>query len=182
MNEYNKDYLFQSERLGFRIWTDKDILPMAAINADTTVMEFFPALQTSKQTSEFILRMNNMFARRGFCYFAVDLLESNEFIGFIGMAEQVYEADFTPCIDIGWRLNKHYWNKGLATEGAKQCISYAFENIKLETIFATAPIINIKSQVIMQKIGMRKLKNFFHPRLIHSPELYECVVYEISHR
>ena len=59
--------------------------------------------------------MQNQFAEKGFCYFAVDKLENSEFIGLICLSEQTFEADFTPCIDIGWRLASAEWNKGNAT-------------------------------------------------------------------
>ncbi len=101
-----KEYLFSSERLGFRNWKTEDAAIMAEINADKEVMEFFPAIQTKDQTLLFIERMQKEFSEKGFCYFAVDHLKTNELIGFIGIHEQTFEADFTPCIDIGWRLKR----------------------------------------------------------------------------
>ena len=112
-------YLFKSDRLGFRNWESPDIEKMAEINADEKVMEFFTDVATKEQTIEFIERMQKQLSDNGFCYFAVDTVENNEFIGFIGLCKQTYEADFTPCIDIGWRLNRKEWNMGYATEGAK---------------------------------------------------------------
>ncbi len=92
MNDRNK-YIFTSDRLGFRNWDLADIDQMHEINSDEKVMEFFPFIPTKVQTGEFVDRMKNQF-------------ENNEFIGFIGLSEQTYEADFTPCIDIGWRIKK----------------------------------------------------------------------------
>src|SRR5687768_8719107 len=116
----DKKYIFKSERLGFRDWESTDIEKMVKINADEKVMEFFPGVVTKEQTIEFVERMKRQFSNKGFCYFAVDILENNEFIGFIGLSEQTYNADFAPCIDIGWRINSNEWNKGFATEGAKR--------------------------------------------------------------
>jgi RimJ/RimL family protein N-acetyltransferase len=96
-------YLFKSARLGFRNWSDIDVEKMSEINADTEVMEFFPGIQTKIQTIIFIERMKKQLTENSFCYFAVDKLENNQFIGFIGLAEQTFDSDFTPCIDIGWR-------------------------------------------------------------------------------
>ncbi|MCU0341182.1 MAG: GNAT family N-acetyltransferase, partial [Spirosomaceae bacterium] len=62
---------------------------MHEINSDQKVMEFFPSIPTKAQTVEFIERMKKQFEDRGFCYFAVDKLENNEFVGFIGLAEQL---------------------------------------------------------------------------------------------
>ncbi len=116
------DYIFTSQRLGFRNWLDSDLPKMAAINADEEVMRFFPSTQTKAKTEEFIKRMQAQFEKHGFCYFAVEILESKALIGFIGLSEQTYKADFTPCVDIGWRLGRTHWGKGYATEGAKRVL------------------------------------------------------------
>jgi RimJ/RimL family protein N-acetyltransferase len=173
-----KNYLFTSERLGFRNWEPADIDEMHHINTDPAVMEFFPGVLTREQTSEFIERMKTQFANKGFCYFAVEKLENNEFIGFTGLCEQTYNASFTPCVDIGWRIKSSEWNKGFATEAAKKCLDYAFNVLKLEAVYATAPKINIKSEHIMKKIGMKKQYEFEHPLLINDARLKTCVLYK----
>lgn len=174
----NKKYIFNSQRLGFRNWLPTDIDPMSEINADPLVMEFFPTLQSKEQTKEFIERMQNQFSEKGFCYFAVDKLEKGKFIGFIGISEQTFESDFTPCIDIGWRLSSKEWNKGFAAEGAKRCLEFAFQQLKLEKINAICPKANWRSESVMKKIGMKKEKEFIHPKLVEDERLRECVLYE----
>ncbi|MCD8438419.1 GNAT family N-acetyltransferase, partial [Tenacibaculum dicentrarchi] len=109
-----ENYIFKSERLGFRNWTEKDKPKMTEINSDSKVMEFFPSIPNKEQTEEFVNRMKKQYTENGFCYFAVDKLENNEFIGFIGISEQNFESDFTPCVDIGWRLAQKEWGKGYA--------------------------------------------------------------------
>ncbi|HEY1062098.1 MAG TPA: GNAT family N-acetyltransferase [Daejeonella sp.] len=177
---FDQKYLFKSERLGFRNWLESDIELMSAINADEKVMEFFPAIASKDQTIEFIEKMQKQFKEKGFCYFAVDKLENNEFIGFIGLSEKLFEAEFTPCIDIGWRLSSEEWNKGYAGEGAKRCLEYANEVLKLEKIVSIAPKINVKSEKVMKKIGMEKVLEFEHPLLINDERLRDCVLYQIT--
>ena len=173
-----ENYIFTSDRLGFRNWELADIDKMHEINSDAGVMEFFPDVLTKEQTSDFVLRMKKQFVAKGFCYFAVDKLENYEFIGFIGLSEQTYKADFTPCVDIGWRIKRSEWNKGFATEGAKRCLEYALNYMKLEYIYSIAPKINVKSEYIMTKIGMEKLYEFEHPLLINNEKLRTCVLYK----
>ena len=177
MND-TKKYIFTSDRLGFRNWTSTDIDKMHEINSDEKEMEFFPGIPTKQQTIEFVERMKKQFEDIGFCYFAVDKLEENEFIGFIGLSKQTFEADFTPCIDIGWRIKSSEWNKGLATEGAKKCIDYALNDLKLEKIYSIAPKINTKSEHIMTKIGMKKQYEFEHSLLTNNDQLKNCVLYK----
>jgi RimJ/RimL family protein N-acetyltransferase len=172
-------YLFTSARLGFRGWLDEDIDTMAAINADPVVMEFFPSELSHQQSAAFIERMQQEFNDKGFCYYAVDILLTGECIGFIGLHEQVFEATFTPCIDIGWRLGSAHWNKGFATEGAKRCLDYAFQDLGLTSIYAITPIVNKKSEAVMKKIGMQQQLYFNHPLLANDKRLEACVLYKI---
>lgn len=173
-------YLFNSERLGFRNWTDADIPKMAEISSDPEVMEFFPATATPEQTATFITNMKAMFTEKGYCYFAVDELEHGHFIGFIGLCDQTYESEFTPCVDIGWRLTKKYWNRGFATEGAERCLMFAFDHLKLNNIKSVATMLNLKSIRVMEKIGMQKQLEFIHPKLSGDKRLERCVCYDIS--
>jgi len=175
-----REYLFKSERLGFRNWLGSDIAIMAEINADPDVMKFFPGTQSLEQTEAFIERMQLQMSKKGYCYFAVDKLMDGEFIGFVGLSEQTFEASFTPCIDIGWRLSKMEWNKGYATEGAKRCLDYAFNQLEIQKVNAMAPKINLRSIQVMEKIGMKKPTGFVHPLLVDDERLKECVLYEIA--
>ncbi|MGB0882781.1 MAG: GNAT family N-acetyltransferase [Vicingaceae bacterium] len=178
MDNIEKKYLFKSERLGFRNWEESDIPLMTKISGDPEVMKFFPTTASPTQTAEFISRMQKMYAKNGFCYFAVDILKDNQFIGFIGLSEQNYNVEFAPFIDIGWRLDKKYWGKGFATEGAKRCLKLAFQEIDLENVKAIAPKINKPSISVMAKIGMTKQLEFQHPNLLENERLINCVCYE----
>lgn len=150
------------------------------MNADEEVMEFFPSTLSREETESFIQRMQGQFIERGYCYFAVDELANSNFIGFIGFSFQTYLADFTPCVDIGWRISKNYWNRGYATEGAIRCLEFAFYDLGIEKIYAVCPKINLKSERIMIKIGMQKEHDFKHPGLINYPGLVDCVAYAIE--
>ncbi|MCK8524033.1 GNAT family N-acetyltransferase [Aquimarina sp. D1M17] len=174
------NYIFKSERLGFRNWSFNETEALFEINNDDDVMEFFPFKPSEKDTHNFIHRMLQMQKEKGFCYFAVDILENSEFIGFIGLCEQTYLEELGSFVDIGWRLKKSIWNKGYATEGAKACLEYGFNTINLETIYSVAPEVNVKSELIMKKIEMQKTKTFEHPKLLDNSRLKNCVLYQIQ--
>lgn len=174
------NYIFQSERLGFRNWVAADIPKMAKINANPVVMKYFPSKATEAQTEDFIKKMQDQYMEKGYCYFAVDRLSDGEFIGFIGLSYQTFEADFTPCVDVGWRLDDAHWGNGYATEGAKSCLDYGFNILKIKTIKALCPIVNLPSENVMKKLGMQKVKYFKHSKLGDFPALEECVLYGIE--
>lgn len=180
MDKVKNKYLFTSSRLGFRTWLDADLDQMTVLNSDKKVMEYFPFLPTEKETREFIQRMQDQFSKNGFCYFPVNHLKSKKFIGFIGLSVQNFDSEFTPCIDIGWRINKKYWGKGLATEGALACIKYAKDKLDIRQVYSMASKTNTRSIKVMEKIGMSYIKDFEHPKLLEYSELKKCALFAIN--
>lgn len=176
----NNKYLFKSARLGFRTWSMDDLPELAMINADPEVMKYFPKTATEAETVAQIERFNKSFVNRDYTYFAAEVLESNEFIGFIGLLFQDYKSPFTPATDIGWRLKKSAWGQGYATEGAKRCLNYAFEDLKLDKVISVCTLKNVNSENVMKKIGMTRAGEFDHPKMKDYPDLMRCVCYEIQ--
>jgi len=170
-------YVVKTKRLGLRNWNENDIAPFYSMCSDPDVMAYFPKLLSLEECEFFIKRMQNHYKLHGYCYFAVDSLESKKMIGMCGLLHQDFKSPYTPCVDIGWRFAKSYWRKGLATEAASACLSFGFETQKIDEIFAMAPIQNKNSIGVMQKIGMTEKGTFNHPSLISYPSLQECIVY-----
>lgn len=171
-------YLFTTSRLGFRTWQSFDLDDFAAINSDPEVMRFFQKPLSREETQAMMDRMQRMYEERGYCYFAVDLLETKELIGTIGMGWKTFESDFTPCVDIGWRIGKKWWNQGLATEGASACLNFAQQN-QIKEVVSMASIENTASIQVMKKIGMNFWKEFDHPELKDFPDIQRCSLYRI---
>jgi len=133
----NNKYLFQSKRLGFREWSAQDDLDaFLEMNADPQVMEYFPSTLSKEQVAALIARLISQFHQNGYTYYAVEVLETRDFIGMIGLAFQTFKTNFTPAIDIGWRLKKSAWGKGYATEGAKKCLDHAFANLEIDMVIS----------------------------------------------
>jgi len=176
----NKDeYIFKSERLGFRNWSKSDLNEFAKLISDEEVMEHFPKTLSEKEAEELIEKLRKHFEKNGFTYYATEILESKEFIGMIGLAFQEYKTAFTPAIDIGWRLKRSAWGKGYATEGSKRCLEYAFSDLTIDKIISVCTLANQKSENVMKKIGMTKIGEFIHPELINQPEYKKHLCYEI---
>ncbi|MBV8251276.1 MAG: GNAT family N-acetyltransferase [Chitinophaga sp.] len=175
-----KDYIFTSARLGFRRWLSGDEAPFAAMNVNEAVMEFFPNTLTPTDTRAMMDRMELHFSKYGYGLYAVDLLATGEFIGFIGFSHPAFEATFTPCVEIGWRLRAEAWGAGLATEGAIRCLQYGFDQLGLEEVVSFTATLNQRSERVMQKIGMTFLTIFNHPSLPTHHPLMPHVLYKIN--
>lgn len=175
-----KEYIFTSKRLGFRNWRETDVKDFQSMNSDSEVMAYFPNTLTGKESTELVQKLKLHYTKYKYTYFVTETLAHKEFIGFIGFAFQEYKTDFTPAVDIGWRLKKNAWGKGYATEGAKKCLEVGFEKFNFNEIISTCTVENIRSEKVMKKLGMMKIGTFNHPQLKKHPQYEKCVCYRIN--
>ena len=97
--------LVRTERLLLREWRETDKVPYAVLNGDPVVMEHFPSTLTPQQSDEMVDRMAAARDQRPFGLWAVERLDSHQFIGFVGLSLPGYQVDgVTPCVEVGWRL------------------------------------------------------------------------------
>jgi ribosomal-protein-alanine N-acetyltransferase len=169
---------FESERLIFRDWVEPDKMDFRRMNSDPEVMEFFLKPLTAEESDAFLQRIVDEIKKLGFGLFAVETKCDGEFIGYIGFSEITsFQADFTPAIEIGWRLCKEAWGKGYATEGAKACLEYAEKNLNLDKVYSMTAKINLRSQKVMKKIGMVWDRDFLRPTVPDGHPLKDHVLY-----
>lgn len=176
----DKQYIFESERLRFRRWKDNDRQVFARMNADPEVMEYFPAPLSRDESDRLIDRFEQHTEEKGFGIWAVERKEDGAFIGFIGLLEVSFEADFQGAVEIGWRLDNKFWKRGYATEGAKACLDYGFNALGLSEILSFTATLNQPSETVMQRIGMKKAGEFDHPKLERGSPLKRHVLYKIT--
>ncbi|MGH9746102.1 MAG: GNAT family N-acetyltransferase [Candidatus Acidiferrales bacterium] len=171
-----------TKRLILREWTAADREAFARINADRRVMEFLGEPLAREQSDQLADRIEAHYRKHGFSLCAAELAETREFIGFIGIAVPPFEAAFTPCVEIGWRLAAEHWGKGLATEGAREILRYAFEELKLADLVSMTAAGNERSRRVMEKIGMRRdpVDDFDHPHVPEGHALRPHVLYRLS--
>lgn len=169
-------------RLILREWRNEDLPAFAALNADPRVMEFMPKIMTREESDAMVARIRDHFARRGFGLWAVEVPDCAPFIGFIGLSVPRFEAHFTPCVEVGWRLAFDYWGRGYATEGARAALHHGFEELKLEEIVSFTAVVNRRSSAVMERIGMshEPADDFDHPVLPEGHPLRRHVLYRMS--
>lgn len=167
-----------TERLRLRPWTDADMVPFAAINSDPRVMEFLGPVMGRTASDEVAARIRGEFAELGFGLWAAEIPGVAPFIGFIGLTS-VKWAPLAPAVEIGWRLAYGYWGKGLASEGAREAMRFAFETLALDELIAFATVANRRSRRVMERIGMNHdpARDFEHPQLKPDDPLRPHVIY-----
>ena len=169
-------------RLLLRPWREADRSPFAALNADPLVMEYFPARLTREASDAMVDRIMTHFAERGFGFWAVEIPGITPFAGFIGLGVPRYETHFTPCVEVGWRLAAQYWNRGYATEGAREALGFGFDNLGLQEIVSFTAVGNARSRRVMEKLGMtcNSEDDFNHPLLTEDHPLRRHVLYRLT--
>ena len=159
----------ETERLLLRPWRTEDREPFAALNADPTVMEHFPATMTRAESDQMVDVVTEILSEKGRGFWATEIKATGQFIGFIGLGSPRWETSFTPCVEIGWRLARHAWGHGYAPEGARAVLSFGFQNIELpnDEIVSFTTEANMKSRRVMEKIGLVRdvTRDFDHPNL-----------------
>ena len=158
---------------------------MAAINADSRVMEFFPSTQTREEPLVFIRRVMEHQLKHGYSLYACDLKPTGEMIGFVGLlyrSREELDIPGMPGTEIGWRLASKHWNNGYATEAATAVLKHAFETLDLGEVVSFTAAINKPSQRVMEKIGLKHNSDddFSHPKLKEDSPLCQHVLYRIK--
>jgi RimJ/RimL family protein N-acetyltransferase len=142
-----------TERLIMRGWRESDLVPWAAMNADPEVRRYLGLPLTFEQSSAWVLNYQDDLDRHGFGFWAVEVRESGDFIGFAGLDTMDGDVQFTG-IELGWRLARSAWGHGYATEAALAALRYGFGTMGLEEIVAVTAAANLRSQAVMRRIGM----------------------------
>ena len=171
----------ETERLALREWRDADRAPFAAMNADPRVAEFLGRALDRAASDALVDRIVGHWADDGHGLWAVETRADGRFIGFVGLTPPNFEAAFTPCVEIGWRLAPEAWGHGYATEAAREALRFGFEELGLEEIVSFTVPANIRSRAVMERIGLRRdpADDFENPNLPDGHPLRQHVLYRL---
>ena len=171
----------RTSRLILRTWRDDDAEPFAALNADPAVMEHFPALLSRIESDAMVERIRGHFAREGFGLWAVEVPGVAPFIGFTGLSRPAWWSE---VVEVGWRLSRAHWGAGYATEAARAALDWGFASRPLHEIVAFVVPDNVRSQRVMDRIGMRRDLDgdFDHPNIPIGHRLRPHWLYRITRR
>jgi RimJ/RimL family protein N-acetyltransferase len=144
----------ETDRLLLRRWREEDLGSYARICSDQEVMRYVTGPLTREQSEEQIARFIRHWEERGFGLWAVEHKALDAFIGFIGLLYQNDWPEDTHKTEVGWRLDRAYWGRGLATEGAVAGVRYGFEGLGLERIISIIHPANLASRRVAEKAGL----------------------------
>jgi RimJ/RimL family protein N-acetyltransferase len=170
----------RTDRLLLRQWRLQDRAGFAALNADPEVMRHFPATLTEEESNAFVERHAAQLEHDGYGLWAVEVLGTGEFIGFVGLSRPPWDAHFTPCTEIGWRLARNAWGNGYASEAARAALDVAFGPLGLAEVVSFTTVANTRSRAVMNRLGMRHTEDFDHPNLPAGHPMRRHALYRLS--
>jgi ribosomal-protein-alanine N-acetyltransferase len=171
----------ETPRLLLREWRDEDLEPFSHMNADERVCEFLGKTFTPEETRAMVERNRADFQEQGFALWALEVKGGAAFIGYTRLGIPSFQAHFTSCVEIGWRLSFEHWGKGYATEAAKAVLNHAFTRLGIDEIVAFTVPKNGRSRAVMEKIVMKHdlHGDFNDPELPANHHLSRNVLYRI---
>ncbi len=160
-----------------RQWRDGDLAGFCEMNADPEVMRFFPKPLTPSESADMLARLREGIERRGWGLWAVEA--DGRLAGLTGLAEPAFTSRFTPCVEIGWRLRREFWGRGIACRAACLAQSHAFDRLGLAELVSFTAGINLPSRRLMERLGFARDPgdDFDHPWLPEGHPLRPHVLY-----
>jgi RimJ/RimL family protein N-acetyltransferase len=169
--------LIRTARLMLRPWRKSDLPPFAEQNSDPAVMHYLGGTLTREESDAYVERAERHLSETGFCPWAVEAPGVSPLIGAVGLKRIVFEASFTPAVEVAWRLHRPYWGQGYATEAARAAIG--FRHVGLQEIVAMTALLNTASVCVMERLGMVRSIEFDYPNRLEGSPLRRHVLYRL---
>ena len=171
--------IMKTSRIILRPWKEEDIKEFRALNADGNVMRFFPSTLTEEESDQLASTFQDKMRQNGFGMWVLELPDLSSFAGVVGLNIPSFN---TSLVEVGWRLHSDFWGRGFATEAAAVVIDAGFSIFSLDSICAFTSELNIPSERVMQRLGMKHCpeKDFNHPFLSADHPLAHHVFYNMT--
>jgi RimJ/RimL family protein N-acetyltransferase len=169
-------------RLVLRPFTDMDRGPFFELNTHPLVVESLGSSPTRAQSDAMLGRYAEELGREGWGLWAVEVGDGSPFVGMVGLHRVNAALPCAPAVEVAWRLHPDDWGHGYATEAAAASVDFGFEEAGLDEIVAFTTTVNVRSQAVMERIGMTRDMNgdFDHPNMAEGSPLQRHVLYRIN--
>jgi RimJ/RimL family protein N-acetyltransferase len=147
--------IMDTPRLRLRSWQDADRDAFAALHADVEVMSDLGGPIDRAASDEKLDRYRAFFARDGFSRWAIEG-RNGDFLGYAGVVSRQGDHPLGPHCEVGWRLMRHAWGQGYATEAARAALDDVFSRVGLTEIVSYTAADNARSQRVMAKLGLQR--------------------------
>ena len=143
-------YILQTSRLGFRPYRASDEELLLPVFADQYAAQFYPAMAQAEGITRWINWNLRNYDEYGFGLWALELLESGQFIGDAGITYQTVEDQ--KVLEIGWHIHPNFRALGYATEAGRECLHFGFNSLQAATLSSIVDPSNTASIKVAQRV------------------------------
>lgn len=169
----------RTARLLMRRWREPDREPFAALNADPEVMRYFPAPLDRAASDSLVDLIEQRFEEQGFGLWALEVAETGDFVGFTGLNPMPEGVPGEGHLEVGYRLAKHAWRQGYATEAGRAALDVAFDGVGVDEVWSLTAVLNEPSQAVMRRLGLTYVTTRDHPRVAAGHPIRPHVFYRV---
>jgi RimJ/RimL family protein N-acetyltransferase len=153
-------YFLRTQRLGFRIWTEKDVDLAITLWGDSDVTRLIGGPFSEEQVRQRLEQEISTMKAHGVQYWPIFLLTGGDFVGCCGLRphkpdERVYE--------IGVHLRSACQRHGFACEATTAVMNHAFNTLGAAGLFAGHNPVNEPSRHLLRKLGFRYTHDEYYP-------------------
>ena len=143
--------IIQTNRFYLREKQLSDAKDMYLLNIDPEVIKYTgdPPFKDEDEALAFIKNYDH-FRKHGFGRWVIVDKQNDEYLGWCGLKKHE-----DGMIDLGYRIKKEHWSKGIASEAAAACVDYGFTVLNINEIVGRSASANAASIRILEKIGMQ---------------------------
>ena len=158
----SRPYFLQSERLGFRCWTEDDVPLAHELWGDIEVTRFFGGPFSEEEIRRRLKCEIDRMNIHHFQYWPIHLLSDDEHVGCCGLRPYRLEEDVP---ELGFHLRPRHWGQGLAAEAARAVIEFAFSRVGAKALAAGHHPGNASSKKVLGKLGFQYTHDEYFPAL-----------------
>lgn len=156
----------ETERLILRKLEETDVDRLFLLDSNEEVMKYIgmPVLKNLSESKKVIEIIQQQYIKNGVGRLAVIEKESGLLIGWSGLKLITQEINgYNHIYDLGYRFLPECWGKGYAMESGKASLTFGFNHLKIDTIYAYAHSENNGSNHILRKLGFENKDKFREP-------------------
>ncbi len=156
------NFYIETNRFILREFRETDLDDLFELDSDPEVHKYLGnnPVKSKEDIAKGIEFVRQQYKDSGIGRWIVEDKETGEALGWSGLKYETSDIDQSKYYDLGYRLKRKHWGKGIATETSEAAIEFGFDNLNLKMISAAAHKENGASNHVLQKLGFKQTNEF----------------------